>query len=66
MVSCARGDGVAAAVAGGVEILVLQGDGELDAVARVGQARPHFDGLARFAAAGLEDGHSVSRGRRVS
>ena len=58
----ARGDGVAAAVAGGVEILVLQRDGKLDAVARIGQARTHFDGLARFAASGLEDGHGVSRG----
>ena len=59
----ARGDGVAAAVAGGVEILVFQRDGELDAVARVGQARAYFDGLARLAASGLEDGHSVSCGR---
>ena len=61
----ARGNGVPAAVAGGIEIVVLQDDGEPDAVARVRPARPHFDGLARFAAAGLEHGYGVT-GRRQS
>ena len=59
----ARRNGVAAAVAGRVEIVVFQCDSELDAVARIGQAGSHLDGLAGLAASGLEDRQGVS-GRR--
>ena len=58
----AGGDGMAAAVRCRIEVGFLEGNIELDAPPRVGQAGSHFDGLPRFAASRQKDGEGVSGG----